>query len=384
MERSLPHLPGYRSNSTAAKPRKQQFRYVNGYAVERAPAEGSYRPAHTLERAAEAKRELSERAEATGTKRRPELPQWLAHHREVLQFDAFFKEAVHDSPLESYRVRYCVIFYYLEDGTMQVSEPRQVNSGMPQGIFVKRHKFPKDADSYYELPDMNVGADVTIYGRTFHIYDCNKFTRDFLVKADIEVPPAEAPPTDRYTATRADVMRRETGADSDVYRGILTNPTKTFVEARLGKFVRHPDVLRKFLRGDRKVLRFNCAWDDRTSMFGRVHRYKLHYYLADDTVELVNSPEANSGEDPFARMLARTKLPKDHERAIREASLSGSETVRTPFYSWTDFKVRGGGGGEAAHAAHAPTRPTSDRRLHQRLRTRHPHSGRGRLHPPLL
>ena len=35
------------------------------------------------------------------------------------------------------------LFYYLEDDSLQVSEPRQANSGMPQGLVIKRHRVPR-------------------------------------------------------------------------------------------------------------------------------------------------------------------------------------------------------------------------------------------------
>lgn len=60
----------------------------------------------------------------------------------VLQFDAYFKEAVDESPLENHRVRACKILVYLEDSSVQIDEYRQENSGMPQGILVKRHLIP--------------------------------------------------------------------------------------------------------------------------------------------------------------------------------------------------------------------------------------------------
>lgn len=63
----------------------------------------------------------------------------------VLQFDAYFKETVDESPLENHRVRKCRILFYLEDSSMQIDEYRQENSGIPQGTLVKRHQihYPK-------------------------------------------------------------------------------------------------------------------------------------------------------------------------------------------------------------------------------------------------
>lgn len=51
------------------------------------------------------------------------------------------------------------------------------------------------------------------------------------------------------------------------------NPLKTFMEARMGRFM-GMDVAstQKFLKNDGKVLRFYCIWDD-TSMYGERRPY---------------------------------------------------------------------------------------------------------------
>lgn len=61
------------------------------------------------------------------------LPAWVAFDRQVLCFDAYFQEAVHEKREEQYRVRQCKIYFYLEDDSIQVIEPRLKNSGIPQG-----------------------------------------------------------------------------------------------------------------------------------------------------------------------------------------------------------------------------------------------------------
>jgi hypothetical protein len=54
---------------------------------------------------------------------------------------------VHESANENFRVRNVRVLYYLEDDSMQVSEPKEENSGIPQGVFIKRHRVPKpDSD----------------------------------------------------------------------------------------------------------------------------------------------------------------------------------------------------------------------------------------------
>jgi hypothetical protein len=78
-----------------------------------------------------------------------EPPQWLRHDREVLRFQAYFKEPVHDNPNENFRVRRLVILHHLDDNTTFVNEPKVENSGIIQGVFIKRHVIPKEDGSPY-------------------------------------------------------------------------------------------------------------------------------------------------------------------------------------------------------------------------------------------
>ena len=53
---------------------------------------------------------------------------------QVLKFNAYFKQTVHESPKEYYRVRPVNIYYYLEDDSISVVEPHVENVGLPQGM----------------------------------------------------------------------------------------------------------------------------------------------------------------------------------------------------------------------------------------------------------
>ena len=103
-------------------------------------------------------------------------------------------------------------------------------------------------------------------------------------------------------------MARETGGDGEVFRGVKVNPMKTFMEAKLGKT--RQKNLKQFLKHDGEVLRFQCEWDDSDTLYGSVHKYTLHYYLADDTVEILEIHEANSGQDNFPKLMSKRRLPK--------------------------------------------------------------------------
>ena len=43
-------------------------------------------------------------------------PAWVAFDRKVLRFNCYFKEAVTESRIENYRVRNCVLYYYVGRG----------------------------------------------------------------------------------------------------------------------------------------------------------------------------------------------------------------------------------------------------------------------------
>ena len=62
-----------------------------------------------------------------------------------------------------------------------------------------------------------------------------------------------------------------------------------------------------------QVLRFYMAWDDRKSLYGELRPFVLHYYLADDSMEILEVRRANAGRDPFPLFLKRGKVYKNME-----------------------------------------------------------------------
>jgi hypothetical protein len=102
------------------------------------------------------------------------------------------------------------------------------------------------------------------------------------VPANIEFPP------DPYETHRKEILSRMKA----------TRPS----EANL--------TLKQFLENDRRVLRFYCVWDDRTSVFGDLRHMVVHYYLSDDTIEIKESIPANSGREANPSFLRRCRLPK--------------------------------------------------------------------------
>ena len=113
---------------------------------------------------------------------------------------------------------------------------------------------------------------------------------------------------------------------------------------------------RQFLAYDRRVLRFfgTCevpAGGDDARLVGSTRNFVVHYYLADDTVEVLEVMPGNAGREPYGKFLKRQKLPKAtlnpgggyrYGVGIRPAS---DETLRARrrepdgFYHWRDFRV---------------------------------------------
>ena len=51
-------------------------------------------------------------------------------------------------------------------------------SGIPQGKLIKRQRLPKnDLGEYWHWKDLNLGINVTFYGKVFHLYNCDAWTK---------------------------------------------------------------------------------------------------------------------------------------------------------------------------------------------------------------
>jgi hypothetical protein len=265
---------------------------------------------------------------------RPAPPKFVSNCNEVLSFEGYFMEAVNESNDEATRVRKCKIQFYLESEQVEVTEIKQENSGMSQGQFLKKCKVPKQTGNnaptaFVTASDLVVGQNLTIYGRVFHLVDCDKATREWCKKQSMPQPVSEPYPAATYEKLRAQVKVRDTGADQTVARGKQLHAQKRFMEASLGnasprmRVGVQNDNLASFLANDRVVLRFFTAWDDRGNLNGDLHKYTLNYFLADGKMEILEARQ--DGRDNFPTFLKRTKQPKHHKPTIDGDGVNGIE-----------------------------------------------------------
>ena len=112
-----------------------------------------------------------------------------------------------------------------------------------------------------KLHHYRVGQDITVYSKTFRIYDCDQYTKEFYVNIKQPQPEAQECPSDAFAeAPQKPVISHD----------------RDFVEHFLGGV--RVQSQKQFLDHDRKVLRFYGKCEDMPII--------IHYFLADDTVEV--------------------------------------------------------------------------------------------------
>jgi len=235
-------------------------------------------------------------------------PAWLKHDKQVLRFYAFFQETIPERPDENARYRHCIIMYCMEDGTIRISEPKVENAGMPQGQFLKRHRIQRaDGSGYLGPGDFRVGEDIFIYGKNFHITGADRFTRWFFDENGIDLGPDEPVVEDLWEKKYKFTKTAEKGGLAVSRNVIEAKQMNAYMSGSppVGR------ALTQFLENDRKVLRFKAFWDDHT-LYGQRIYVIVHYFLADNTVEVNEAHCRNSGRWDTPVFYKRGKLLKEN------------------------------------------------------------------------
>ncbi|XP_030638808.1 EF-hand domain-containing protein 1 [Chanos chanos] len=323
----LPFLPGntFRDVTKSVFHRSQTLSYKNGYALSRRPTVGIGQTALASEqlRLNEINTliNLTPAVTLDSDTRSPRLefvPAHVLYDKKVLRFFGYFRQEVQDSPDEEFRIRPVVVYYYLEDDSMCVTEPMVENSGIPQGKLVKRQRLPKNLKGeFYHWKDLNLAMDLTVYGTVYRLTHCDHFTQDYMESQGLILNDPESIPSDPYMTRRTQPQRN------------YITPTEY-------------DRLKQYLTMDRKVLRFFALWDDSDSLYGESRPVTIHFYLSDDSVEIRETHQPNSGRDPFPILLRRQRLPKQITTACEpfpSCVLEVSPQEVQEYYSPKDFQV---------------------------------------------
>eukprot|EP00741_Cyanophora_paradoxa_P010019 tig00000157_g9705.t1 len=233
----------------------------------------------------------------------------------ILRFEAFFWENVTDTAFEPVRIRKCLMYYFLEDDTMQIIEPRQDNSGIPQGVFLKRHRVMSDTRQFVTWADINLRSDLVLYGRRFRVVNCDDFTRHFYKCMNRTLEPPEPYPEDPHEKHQREERERRLRPPGKPSPAV--DPVKRYMEAQLGKpthLLQKSSNPQQWLANDRKVLRFYCQWDDRERMYGDRHQFVRGARLPSPALPHLPDPRGWARPSGMLARLSSPSLPRSPRR----------------------------------------------------------------------
>ena len=210
-------------------------------------------------------------------------PAWDGLDGSVLRFYAFAKHSAYSGGRDVDLVREFVILYYLVDDTVSIFEPKVPNSGMNQGVFLKRSRIDT-----FDIAGVQIGENVTIHGHEFRILDADKFTRDYYLSEGKRLfEPMALPGTKASSNTENSQVQGHVKLES------------------LGKSI-HVDSRKEmqYLENDKKVCRFFAVLrEDAEARF-----FIIFFFLADGSVEIREKVEPNSGRHGCSLFFRRGKL----------------------------------------------------------------------------
>eukprot|EP00294_Goniomonas_avonlea_P013253 CAMPEP_0114552142 /NCGR_PEP_ID=MMETSP0114-20121206/6970_1 /TAXON_ID=31324 /ORGANISM="Goniomonas sp, Strain m" /LENGTH=640 /DNA_ID=CAMNT_0001737005 /DNA_START=31 /DNA_END=1953 /DNA_ORIENTATION=- len=221
---------------------------------------------------------------------------------DLVRFRAYFKEdMVHAA--EPFRIHDCVLSCYLKDNTFSIRLRAQKNSGMTSGVILRRQAC-LDSDGNHKHPweSLRIGSILSIYGREYHLIDCDERTRNrYIDMLDVHQPEKMPIPSDPY-------QQRELWQEE-------MHDKRMNEQRQLDAFghKRQGDSQSRFLEFDRQVLRFYCVWDDTTHQFGDKRFFAMHCYLCDMTIEIKELLGKNSGRFASGCFLSRQRLPRTYK-----------------------------------------------------------------------
>ena len=157
---------------------------------------------------------------------------------------------------------------------------------------------------YVSLDDLRVGSKLPLYGRVYLLYDADRFTRQFFSEQlGITLDEAHKVPIDPFhRAILEEKRHKETP--------MLEAPMSSFADISRGKPSRDSlQRTRQLLNNFRKVLRF-WGCDPASIGCGEPSEFVLHYFLADNTIEVHRVLNAKTGLDVSAAFIKRQKIPR--------------------------------------------------------------------------
>ena len=251
-------------------------------------------------------------------------PSFVVNNDQMCSFTAYFVEHVPENLDESNRVRVVDITVYVVDEAIEVREPRINNSGLNQGKLVKKNRFLKpDSDEYYGLADFKAGGILKLFKREYTLLNCNDFTRGYLAGLDIDFGEPLATPQ----STDMRIKKREGTAGPPTE--LFSSPSRPFTT-----------LSKNFYEKGKMVLRYYGTWDGQEEPIPTKYRVRVHYFLADDNIEIISEYRRNDGRDRVPKLLRKMRVlkpcPTDYGIMTSAQSNFLDDSC---YYNYTDIKV---------------------------------------------
>ncbi len=227
-----------------------------------------------------------------------QAPAFVMNDPKVCRFLGYFSDPTLENGREIIKSRVIELTFYLEDNTLEINEKKVNNCGILQGKILKRHQVLKPdrrgnttAGLIYTIDDFKAGAELVIYNRTYVMIDCDNFTKRTLQEYGLNFGQSLPVPDNIYK------VKEFSGRSSS---------NSTFSAKKESPSKRGAG----FYKYDKKVLRFTGLWDDTGSLYGDKVMVSVHYFLAEDSIEVYGIKDRNSCRDVPGRLLKKMKIPK--------------------------------------------------------------------------
>lgn len=259
------------------------------------------------------------------------VPSFVVNKDHSCVFSAYFWENVPENLKESQRVRHVDIVVSTVTNTIEIFEPALENSGLWQGKQLRKHQIPKPvaegeapgSNGYYTLHDFYSGAKLIIYGKEYTICNCSPFSRRYLSE-ELGInfgPPKSLPP---LSDIRSQVRSTSTTSFGDQPRTHAKSSSK------------------KFFQNDKMVLRFYGFWKGNEYPNPIQYTVKIHYYLTDDTIEILSEYRRNDGRDRMPKFLRRMRVikPDSGPAELDTGSVALEPMINSNlYYHYSDLKI---------------------------------------------
>jgi len=250
-------------------------------------------------------------------------PKWTSS---VLRFYGYFEiqrawsnfAPIGSPTLEDNIVRPVTVYHFLEDGTTEIKETTDKNSGMGGGLFYRRGFLERD-DDFEGAPvtptDMRVGKSLFVVGRELHMCDADIFTRQWYVdNVQVELEEAIAVPGG---------YRSDLGAQFATGLVSLTGPgtaPRGRKSANYEDKAKVRDAAYNFMNFSESILHFKCCQLDRDlpshermtrQVLSQSRMFLLNYYRGTSQTEIAYIKTEESLRDEPALLLKKTLLEKN-------------------------------------------------------------------------